>query len=200
MWQGAQEVIPTSDFLLRHHFHVDQECFLCRHEEESLHHLFIGCPFARALWFGSDLHSIIYGTNFITFKQWIEEVIYKCKEYQVDQDLVKKFAIVFWCIWLARNSARFQSKDANIMHFLYKVKSMLKFAEDEDSTTAVRAEIAKVAISITWQFPPSGWLKLNLDGLRLRLSGAGAGGVLLKMNMVVLFMDLQHLSRKLTPY
>ncbi|KAF9588038.1 hypothetical protein IFM89_007213 [Coptis chinensis] len=87
MWQGAQEVIPTSDFLLRHHFHVDQECFLCRHEEESLHHLFIGCPFARAL----NLHSIIYGkrTNFITFKQWIEEVIYKCKEYRVDQDLVK---------------------------------------------------------------------------------------------------------------
>ncbi|KAF9588039.1 hypothetical protein IFM89_007214 [Coptis chinensis] len=56
---------------------------------------------------------------------------------------------------------------------------MLKFAEDEDSTTAVRAEIAKVAISITWQFPPSGWLKLNTDGSALGCPGpAGAGGVL----------------------
>ncbi|KAF9614115.1 hypothetical protein IFM89_015377 [Coptis chinensis] len=56
---------------------------------------------------------------------------------------------------------------------------MFKFVEDADSVTAVRVETSRVGISISWQFPPSGWLKRNTDGSALGCPGpAGAGGVL----------------------
>ncbi|KAF7808324.1 ribonuclease H [Senna tora] len=50
VWRILNDALPNLTNLKRHHMPVEEICYLCQQESESLDHIFITCPFARAIW------------------------------------------------------------------------------------------------------------------------------------------------------
>uniref|UniRef100_A0A2N9HCG5 protein-disulfide reductase n=1 Tax=Fagus sylvatica TaxID=28930 RepID=A0A2N9HCG5_FAGSY len=53
LWRISSNLLPTKDNLDRFIDAEDQLCPLCEIEQESIVHIFLHCPVAKALWFGS---------------------------------------------------------------------------------------------------------------------------------------------------
>ena len=54
LWRIVTNYLPTKDCLARFCDLDDVLCPLCKDAEESSLHLFISCPFTRAVWFNSQ--------------------------------------------------------------------------------------------------------------------------------------------------
>jgi hypothetical protein len=54
LWRIASNLLPTKDSMARYVPDIDTTCGLCEFSPESTIHLFWHCPFARAVWFGSE--------------------------------------------------------------------------------------------------------------------------------------------------
>ncbi|KAF7821715.1 ribonuclease H [Senna tora] len=56
LWRVYNNALPNLHNLRRHHSQIYTTCQMCdREEEETLDNLFVRCPFARAIWFGSPM-------------------------------------------------------------------------------------------------------------------------------------------------
>jgi hypothetical protein len=93
-------------------FHIppfESLCPLCNTEEDSLHHLFFSCIFARVAWrsFFSPLDSSAWSS--LSLPNWIKGNINPHSSFGIpksDTHLFQIFAVVFYdLIWFARNKA-----------------------------------------------------------------------------------------------
>ena len=55
IWKILQESLPVFEVLNNRGILASSNCLLCNEEKESLDHLFMKCPFTRAIWLGSNL-------------------------------------------------------------------------------------------------------------------------------------------------
>lgn len=89
--------------MVQSHLPVQQLCYFCSANDESLFHLFVSCPFSRAVWFGSTLSFLSGGTQ-DDFSIWLSSHLQAFKVSSVfstlDCDL---FVIILYHIWEARN-------------------------------------------------------------------------------------------------
>ena len=53
LWRVGTNALPTKENLLNRLEVDDPTCLLCNQESESICHLFLKCPIARALWFST---------------------------------------------------------------------------------------------------------------------------------------------------
>ncbi|KAF7813166.1 phenolic glucoside malonyltransferase 2-like [Senna tora] len=56
IWRVVNDALPNLVNLKRHHMNVEDTCMLCNQYPETLEHVFLLCPFARAVWFASMLN------------------------------------------------------------------------------------------------------------------------------------------------
>lgn len=99
LWRLLHHAIPTTAILQQHHLNVPQSCVLCSGEDESLHHLFVHCHFARAVWFGSSLTLLAED-----FSSWLRNYLTLfCRSKQLLASQCKLFIILLYYIWEARN-------------------------------------------------------------------------------------------------
>nr|DAD48640.1 TPA_asm: hypothetical protein HUJ06_018577 [Nelumbo nucifera] len=70
IWRALNDAISTRNKLKLWKPNFDSCCPFCLFEEESVDHLFLFCPIAKAVWFGSDL-----GARFDLFKHFPELMI-----------------------------------------------------------------------------------------------------------------------------
>jgi hypothetical protein len=106
MWFLHKGVILTKDSLLKRNWNGCSKCCFCD-QNETIHHLFFSCPFAKILW------RIIYMTfnipppSSITnlFGNWLKGVTKK------DKGLVRVgVCALLWAIWIVRNDFIFNKK------------------------------------------------------------------------------------------
>ncbi|KAF7838898.1 ribonuclease H [Senna tora] len=55
MWKFLNKSLPTFSILRSHHLQITEPCHLCGNQEENINHVFLLCPFARAVWFDCHL-------------------------------------------------------------------------------------------------------------------------------------------------
>ena len=66
LWRIASDILPTRENLSKFNNEMDIACPLCGCEKETTLHIFTGCSFSKALWFGgwwgSRIDRMIFGS------------------------------------------------------------------------------------------------------------------------------------------
>ncbi|KAJ0856584.1 putative reverse transcriptase zinc-binding domain-containing protein [Helianthus annuus] len=125
MWRAAMNKIASVDNLRRRNIEVqDGMCVLCKDGEESVSHMFASCYVATTLWSHISRWCNVQNLFFFGF-----EDVAKIHEF-VGLKGVKKEAfkgivrIGVWCVWKARNKARFENKEIRIDEIINEVKAL----------------------------------------------------------------------------
>ncbi|XP_030950169.1 uncharacterized protein LOC115974093 [Quercus lobata] len=92
---------------------VSTNCVMCEQEDETLDHLFLKCPFARALWFGSPRN--IRSDTIPSIRQWLISILEKYKAGNEQEDnVLTDISATLWVIWTYRNMVLFENKAVDI--------------------------------------------------------------------------------------
>ena len=83
---------------------------MCKMDDESLEHLFILCPFARAVWFGINLSIRTDAFSQTNIKEWIQGWL-NMKELTHLKALwfYEQLVCTLWSIWIEKNRGIFKS-------------------------------------------------------------------------------------------
>lgn len=80
-WRVITDALPTKDKLHQHHIVSDMMCTFCNEEPETIHHIMMKCPFAKAVWFDLDVDLKINYCYFDNITQWLTYWIEKWKSF-----------------------------------------------------------------------------------------------------------------------
>ena len=86
LWKLLHNGLPTRMELFRRQIIVSPKCVMCDQEDEMLDHLFLKCPFARALWF--TLPQNIRSDAIPSIRQWLLTTLKKYKAGNGQEDKV----------------------------------------------------------------------------------------------------------------
>ena len=75
IWKLLHDSLPVFEVLNNRGITVSSKCLICNEDEESINHLFMHCPFARAIWHGSNLEIRTSELHHSSFKQWVKACI-----------------------------------------------------------------------------------------------------------------------------
>ena len=86
---------------------------MCEQEEETLDHLFLKCPFARALWFSSPRN---FRSDAIpSIRQWLISTLEKYKVGNGQEDNALTYiSATLWVIWIYRNKVMFENETVDV--------------------------------------------------------------------------------------
>ncbi|CAL1401342.1 unnamed protein product [Linum trigynum] len=106
VWQILNRLLPTTEALIAKGVPVLPRCPVCWAESETLEHLFLFCPVARALWDYSGLASLGEGLpqhTFPLFLKWLMALL-------TQPPVLMSVVAILWRIWRSRNWVVFEGK------------------------------------------------------------------------------------------
>ena len=102
-------------------------CLICLNDEKNLEHLFLLCPLAKVVWFGTDLSIITDKFELINLQKWIQDRLANSKLTQPKALwFYGQFVCTLWSIWIKRNRVVFNNQKPNPMF----TTRILCFSED----------------------------------------------------------------------
>lgn len=75
LWRAMTNVIPTADNLLQGRVEVQAFCPICHTSSESVYHILVTCPFAKACWLSSVIG---FNGSCLGFVHWLEDLFTHC--------------------------------------------------------------------------------------------------------------------------
>ncbi|CAL1380781.1 unnamed protein product [Linum trigynum] len=106
LWQILYRLLPTIEALIERKIEVHPRCPVCWAESETLEHLFLECPVARALWDYAGLEYLGQGLPRQTFPLFLKRLLNILRH----DHLVMAVTAVLWRIWRSRNWVVFEGK------------------------------------------------------------------------------------------
>ncbi|CAL1384739.1 unnamed protein product [Linum trigynum] len=106
LWQIFNRALPTAEALREKDVEVHPRCPVCWSASETMEHLFLDCPVARALWDFAGLEHLGQGLprqTFPLFLKTLMAIVHK-------SDLWLAVVAVLWRIWKSRNWVVFEGK------------------------------------------------------------------------------------------
>ncbi|CAL1379943.1 unnamed protein product [Linum trigynum] len=110
-WQLLSRILPTSEALIERKIEVLPQCSVCWAPSETMEHLFLDCPVARALWTQSGLDHLGEGLPRHTFPLFLKKLL---AILQKPSQFMGVIAIL-WRIWRSRNWVVFEGKQFGIL-------------------------------------------------------------------------------------
>ena len=164
LWRIAANCLPTKDCLARFYDLDDVLCPLCKDAEESSLHLFISCPFTRAVWFKSQWGLRLENLNLNSPSHLFGVFLNPPDEANimgVKRDEFLLFRVVICeAIWRARNLAIFEGKEANPLELCQKVDRSIV---EHKMSLATHLSFQLPKPVQRWKKPPRGSIKINID-------------------------------------
>ncbi|CAL1398789.1 unnamed protein product [Linum trigynum] len=110
VWQILSRVLPTTEALIERKVQVRPRCPVCWARSETLEHLFLYCPVARALWDHAGLDYLGEGLPRQTFPLFLKKLMALINQPTVFMAVVA----ILWRIWRSRNWVVFEGKQFDI--------------------------------------------------------------------------------------
>jgi len=115
-------------------------------EEKTIHHLFLQCPFVRAVWYSSCLEIRTSDINQVPAKKWIVDcIIANNSMEQIRMGFLQSLFTVLWSLWNHRNQVIYQGKMPNPMEVILTSQTLIcryqlqiALYEDEDQKQVSR--------------------------------------------------------------
>jgi hypothetical protein len=102
LWSVIHDCLPTCHQLVHRHIPADDRCRFYG-QLERVEHLFILCPFTRAIWevIKEQFRLRLCRKNLVNIKQWMSEFLKRESETSATV-----LAVTCWHVWEARNELR----------------------------------------------------------------------------------------------
>jgi ribonuclease HI len=160
LWKIAWNILPTKERLGQLFPISDIHCPLCNMAEDSLHHLFFDCFFARVVWRLSFWPLDSTAFRFSSMEDWIAAIISPARSLGIplrDQHKFQIFASVACdLLWFYRNKAHHDNLTFDARSISIHVnKIALEHFQAWHSSSQVQLQ--------AWVSPPSNWIKINFD-------------------------------------
>ncbi|XP_062028713.1 uncharacterized protein LOC133744661 [Rosa rugosa] len=172
IWRLLKNIIPTKEALMQRRVAmVDPKCMFCMAAVETGTHLFKSCLALQCFWlFGPlKLNATAHPANCV--RDWVLDMIDSLSGDQRDF-----FFMGLWAIWKERNKLVWNDDHFQPMHMIQWATQML-----EDFQKYHPKAVRKQRRPLTkWQNPPSGRLKINVDGAFRAEEGSGGIGVVVR--------------------
>lgn len=143
-------------------------CKRCWLAEESEHHLFFECVYARQIWRASGLSSLIINNTTTTLEEKIDVCLQICSSTRFThfQDLPYW---ILWRLWKSRNVLIFQNKQTHWRSLLnYAINDAREWKKESETmeyvTSSPIRNCNQARLRSHWKRPPTGWIKCNVDG------------------------------------
>jgi ribonuclease HI len=207
-WKAASGALATERNKLRRNIRVTGRCRICDSEyEDEAHALFI-CPHARRLWEEMrKIWSLPTDQDLVISPSiWFHEVLLKIPVHMVDTTM-----LVAWRAWYARNEATHDKPLPSIESskgFLLSYLKLIREIKDKPTLDIIKGKSivveagpilkppsVKKGPNKPWSKPPTGWIKLSIDGsFRMEDRMAGLGMVLRDEEGLPIFSACQFLE------
>ncbi|GLT35133.1 hypothetical protein SLA2020_096110 [Shorea laevis] len=162
IWLLAHGRVKSLNYLHNLGIIEDPMCKICNAQIESIDHIFCKCPAAiyvlNIIFLGSDL-----SPNNSSFKQWLRSL--SCNMtlspfFNIPWAVI--FCFVIWGLWIQHNQFiyRHQNIDAQNTSNIIMDRVIEFWSSNPLSCSTTRKQIRL----ISWEPPPTGWIKLNTNG------------------------------------
>lgn len=152
IWKLIQKALPTSSIIGAHNPDIETICQMCNNQEqETEHHLFRECPFARALSFGFSLGNLNCSCTTDGIASWV-------KWWITDNELTAltgKISTILWFLWKYRCSVVFEKIRSEPKTLIDQINRFL------ESTPP--APLLKFSSTQKTNCSSKTWSKLNTD-------------------------------------
>lgn len=129
IWTLLKWKILTSDNLQRHGIIGPSRCPNCQAAEETIHHLFIDCPFSTACWREISPNTQLPWNPHSSIGEvlhlWKKNYPWQKKNHNIAKRVWDALPYsLLWKIWLARNNMVFKNKATIIRELCNKARSL----------------------------------------------------------------------------
>lgn len=170
--------------------HLASHCPCCGTVSETIDHLFVSSPVASAVWdhFGRQFGILPNGARGVSssLMSWV----LSHRWVSLNHIRVIVPVVILWCIWYARNKAKFEGVAMRAQYVIWQVGNLIarlgdanslfrSFRGDEDCVWARRQGppgLRRRPLLVAWDRPPPLMVKLNTDAC-VKSSRACCGGL-----------------------
>ncbi|KAL6228112.1 hypothetical protein ACLB2K_002066 [Fragaria x ananassa] len=168
IWRLCRDIVPTRAALHRKFYVSDMTCVFCNKGVETGLHLFRDCSMACIFWKHNPLHLKSQSFPGVTIAEWIGVVMDRLSGQQLDV-----FFVSLWALWTERNNILWKGRSCDPFNMSIWALQFLEDYKKVHNKLKVKMKRAKAR----WSCPPSGRLKLNVDGAFLEDRRVGGIGV-----------------------
>ncbi|XP_024199980.1 uncharacterized protein LOC112203217 [Rosa chinensis] len=170
--EAGANIVPTKEVLWQRRVNlVDHHCMFCMEELETGMHLFKSCYALHGFWFLGPLrvHAKAHPANCL--RDWVLDMMDSLTVDQCDF-----FFMSLWAIWTERNNLIWKGASFQPMNMIQWTSKLLEDFQKYHPKTVRKQRRPQTK----WKNPPSGRLKINVDGAFRAEDGSGGIGVVVR--------------------
>ncbi|GAU19906.1 hypothetical protein TSUD_95110 [Trifolium subterraneum] len=184
LWRIIHQALPVRSALSKRGIQCLIQCPRYLQKEETINHVFMNCPHATRIWFGSKL-GVRFDQRQGNFSDWIVHAINTLNEEDISY-----VAAITYSIWFARNLKVFEDKNCEDSWVINKAWVSLKEYQMANTIEQTQNQYQQAELpnpnhnqhthttnNRRWTRPSNGIIKINCDANLAREGRWGLGTV-----------------------
>lgn len=172
-WRLLKCILPTRCALSKKISLPDINCLFCKDKEECDVHIFKQCWVLESFWNACTLGMLLNLHPTSNIIDWMVEA-----SFTLSCELFEKFLTCLWTIWRERNNILWNESDFSTLFMATWASNHLQDYQRLHHSK----KVMKKRILTHWISPPSGRLKVNIDGSFRHGEAVGGIGVVVHDN------------------